>query len=518
MQRRDMLRTLAGLGPGLALAGGLWTRPAGAITASGAAAPFDEAWLREQARMIAAAPFQPVSDAVPESVNWSYDQYLAIHYRRDEALWHGTGLPFQAQFFHRGFLFRAPVAVSEVFEGMARPLHYSPALYDFGPVAPPGDLPDGFGFAGVRLHHPLNRTGVWDELAVFLGASYFRALGRGHRYGISARGVSIDTVADAPEEFPAFRAFWLERPARGASEVVVHALLDGPSLAGAFRIAVQPGADTVMTVSAALFPRRRIEKLGLAPLTSMYLFGTHQPRTIDDFRPEVHDSDGLLLRTGGDEWIWRPLVNPDRRRQSLFTDTSPRGFGLMQRQRDFAEYQDLQAHYERRPSLWVEPLGEWGAGAVELVELPTPFEYHDNIVAAWIPAEPLDPGSERRLDYRLHWCSEVPVAAPVGRVVATRVGRGGVSGTGDSPVRKFVVDFQGGRLDALPSGAEVEAAVTAQRGTVLARVAQANDTAGGWRAFFDVRPDDGADSVELRCTLRLGDAPLTETWAYQWTP
>ncbi len=522
MLRRHFLGTLAALAPGMVLAGGaLGPHRVGAVVPAGEAVPFDAAWLVERARGLAAAPYRPVPETLPPILaELGYDQYFDIRYRPDRALWHGTGLAFQAQFFHMGFLYRQPVTVHEVVEGMARPLRYSSDLFAFGRLFDgPPDLPIDLGFAGLRLHHPLNQPGLWDELCVFLGASYFRALGRGHLYGISARGLAIDTATSQGEEFPVFRDFWLERPGPRTTETVIHALLDSPSATGAYRFAIRPGDDTVMTVAATLFPRRRIDKLGIAPLTSMFLFGTNDRRGFDDFRPQVHDSDGLSLWTGTGEWLWRPLVNPAELQRSLFQDRDPRGFGLMQRERDFNAYQDLEARYERRPSLWVEPIGSWGAGAVELVELPTPFEYHDNIVAAWTPATPAEPGAALRLDYRLHWCTEPPVPFEGARVVSTRLGSGGISGTGPTGTRKFVIDFEGGRLAGLPAAAAVETRVTVARGEALHPVAQKNEVTGGWRAFFDVRPAEtaGGTPLELRCHLALAGEPLSEIWTYQWS-
>lgn len=481
--------------------------------------PFTFEGLIETARQLAAGPYASDTAVLPaEIAEMSYDAHRGIRFHPDHALWRAAGAPFEAQFFHLGGFFERPVHIFEVEDGQAREVLYDPALFDLGTNSFSEELPDDLGFAGFRLHYPLNTPEYRDEVAVFLGASYFRALGRGCRYGLSARGLAIDTAAGNGEEFPAFTAFWLERPSAETGTATVCALLDSPRTAGAYRFRIVPGDTTVIEVEAVLFVREAIEQIGIAPLTSMYLFGSADDRGFDDFRPEVHDSDGLSMHTGAGEWLWRPLRNPARLAVSAFSDDNPRGFGLMQRARDFARYQDLEAHYERRPSLWVEPLSGWGPGTVRLVEIPTELEIHDNIVAFWTPHMPVEAGSEWRLAYRLHWGLEPPFATPLGRVAATWTGQGGVAGTSEGTGnRKFVIDFRGGPLDALGAEAAVEAVVSASTGRVLFPVAQRNGETGGWRAFFDIAPE-GSEPVELRCFLRLEGDALTETWSFQWTP
>ncbi len=473
--------------------------------------PFSEAWLRDRARELAASPYRPPQPPLPEVLaELTYDQHRDIRFDPDQALWRDAGLPFHAQFFHTGWLFQTPVHIFEVQDGMAREVLYLAELFDYGRNELP-PLREDLGFAGFRLHHPLNRQDYFDELAVFLGASYFRALGRGHRYGLSARGLAVNTATRQGEEFPAFTAFWIKRPAPDADRVVVYALLDSPSVAGAYTFTIVPGDTTVLEVSAVLYPRAAMERLGLAPLTSMYLFGPNDRLGADDFRPRVHDSDGLALWTGAGEWIWRPLVNPESLRISSFLDENPRGFGLMQRERDFGAYQDLEARSELRPSAWVEPQGDWGPGRVQLVEIPTDEEIHDNIVAYWVPDEPVEPGGELAFAYRLHWCSAAPESPAGGTVTGTSVGTGHVAGS-----RKFVVDFAGGPLDDLAPDAPVEPVITVWHGEVHNPVAVHNDAVGGWRMFFDLTPESHRP-VEMRAFLRLDETALTETWSYQWT-
>lgn len=500
MRRRQFLQMGAALPLGALLAA--------PYASCAAASAFGDDTVPGLARELAARAYVPPDRALP---GWlekiGYDQYRALRFRPEAALWRGTGLPFQAQFFHRGFLFKERIDVHVVEGGRATPLRYRPGMFDFGKLRAQDD--PSLGFAGFRVHAPLNHPEVFDELFVFLGASYFRGLGRDLAYGLSARGLALGSGDPGPEEFPLFKAFWLEKPAPGADRIVVHALLDSPSVAGAYRFAVVPGAETVMEIDARLYPRVELRNIGVAALTSMYEFDAADRVGIDDFRPAVHDSDGLALLTGGGEQAWRPLNNPATIQHSGFQDRNPRGFGLMQRKRDFADYQDAEAHYERRPSAWVEPLGDWGDGEVHLVELPTGDEYHDNIVAFWRPRAPLAAGREHHWRYRLHWCADHAWQADLARVAATRAGN-------HDGARLYVVDLDGGRLDAMAANARpvVNAAASAGelRGVVAYRVAQS----GTWRMSFEFVPGE-AKVAELRARI-VDDAgrPLSETWLSRW--
>jgi glucans biosynthesis protein len=375
------------------------------------------------------------------------------------------------------------------------------------PPPPPGD----YGFAGFRLHAPINRPDYYDEVCVFLGATYFRAVARNEGYGMSARGLSLKTGNPAGEEFPAFRAFWLERPQRGTNSIVITALLDSQSCSGAMRFSIRPGPETTMDIETSLFPRVDITEAGVGTGTSMFYFDPSGRIGIDDYRPAVHDSDGLLMLTGRGEELWRPLSNPKTLQVSTFGDTSPRGFGLVQRKRTLGDYEDLEAHYERRPSLWVEPIGDWGEGGVQLLEIPTKDEVHDNIVAFWRPKQVLRAKSEVNYTCRLHWADLPPVRGSLARFTATRAGAGPQPGS-----RLFVLDAAGEALKTLPADAQLRFDVTADKGKIANPVAHAAPEIGGWRLSFELLPDKAA-AVELHARLLNGDAPLTETWLYRWT-
>ncbi len=479
------------------------------------AAEFNFDLLQQRARETAARPYAPPVSRVPAWLaGYNYIQHQNIKFDHDHAWWKKEGLPFQLQFFHPGWLFKEAVQIHEVSGGQEKLIGFDPALFNYGSNRLPEAVPADMGFAGLRLHYALERSGAMSELAVFLGASYFRSLARGLHWGLSARGLAINSGGPDPEEFPRFSEFWVERPKAGAASLTVHALLEGPSVAGAYRFVITPGKETVMQVKAALYFRAHPGVVGLAPLTSMFLHGENTGWSKNDFRPEVHDSDGLLMHTGAGEWIWRPLNNPAQVRVSAFADASPRGFGLLQRDRDFAHYDDLEAHYHERPSAWIEPVGDWGRGSVRLVELPSPDETNDNIVAFWTPDKLPAPGEPLTFEYRLRWFGEAKGRPPAGFVASTR--NGAVLDHPDR--RRFVVDFDG---LALPKGVkEPEAVVTVGPGARLIGVGsvQRIGPTGRWRAVFELAADGSGRPVELRCFLRGADKALTETWSNLWTP
>jgi glucans biosynthesis protein len=471
---------------------------------------FEASFVRDMARQMAQQPYKPPDSTLPDELkNLDYQAYRSIRFDPRQALWHDQKLHFTAEFFSRGFLYKDRVDIFEVVNGQAIPFPYRPELFTFDKVkAPTGDV----GFAGFRLHYPLNHADYNDEVCAFLGASYFRAVAKGQGYGLSARGLAIKTAEPGGEEFPLFKTFWLERPAPGSDSIVVHALLDSPSAAGAFRFTIRPGSETIFDTESALYPRADIATAGLAPLTSMFLFDTNDHFGFDDYRNAVHDSSGLALHTGRDEHLWRPLANPHDLQISAFADSSPHGFGLLQRERKFSDYEDAEADYQKRPSLWVEPIGDWGSGVVELVEIPTKQEVNDNIVAFWRPHDPLRAKGEYLRNYRLHWCATEPGAPPLGKAVATRCG---LSWNGKN--RQFVVDFVGDALRDWKSDAAPVLESGCSTGQLVNAVAAALPAVGGWRVSLELDPQDNK-LVEMHARLLGEGKPLTETWLYRWTP
>ncbi|MBL9055880.1 MAG: glucan biosynthesis protein, partial [Rhodobacteraceae bacterium] len=430
-----------------------------------------------------------------------------------------AGSQFRLAAFHMGWLFPEPVRIFEVAEGMATEMRFTTDDFEYlGDLAKKvpehGSLP---GVAGIRLNTPLNRLDKFDELVAFVGASYFRALGRNSAYGLSARGLALNTATAQGEEFPRFSRFYTERGPVGSTSVTVYATLEGPSVTGAYRFVITPGEATTMDVTARLYFRQDVAELGVAPLTSMFLFSEKNRAEFDDYRPNVHDSEGLrIVRAGGDV-IWRPLNNPPQLTGSYFAETAPDSFGLYQRDRDFENYQDTGAHYERRPSLNVKPLGDWGKGNVRLVEIPSDLEGNDNIVAYWVPEAPAKAGDAREFAYRLSW-GDLPHddAEPLAYVHETRSGHGGFSGAETVPgTRKFVIDFKGGMLAALDPKATVEPKVTLTGGELLGTTLQKIDGTDIWRLVIEAQAANGA-IVEMGAHVAGYDRKLTETWLYQW--
>lgn len=477
-----------------------------------AAHAFGFAELSERAQQLARQPHRPAASTLPAELQaLSYDQYRDIRFKPERALWRGEGLPFEVMFFHLGKLQTEPVRIHEITPQGVRPIGFDRQDFDYGKNRLSPQAWGDVGFAGFRVHYPLNRPDYKDELVVFLGASYFRALGAGQHYGLSARGLAIDTVGAGREEFPRFKEFWLRKPGPGEKSLTVYALLDSPRAAGAWQFEIKPGEQTLVEVRSKLYLRQGVATLGLAPLTSMYMFGENQPHP-EDFRPEVHDSDGLMVATKGGEWLWRPLINPRRPLVTSFSLQGLQGFGLMQRDRGFGSYEDTEARYEKRPSAWIEPLGDWGPGRVELVMLPTPDETNDNIVAYWVPERPPAPGQPLELRYRMHWQGDEQRRPPGGWVTQTRSGRGFQQLAENE--HQFIVDFDGPKLAALPPEAALQAVVTAgANGRITERNAYRNTANGSWRMAVRVQQLSASEPVELRAYLQHGNDILTETWS-----
>ena len=471
----------------------------------GAAGPepgFSASVVERRAVELARAPYRDPKTALPPGMDaLNYDGYRAIAFRQERALW--QGLPFRIGLFARGFLYERGVELFEVVDGVAAPIGFAPEMFDTG--GGPA-LPAGLGFAGFRIHAAINQPDRFDEFCVFLGASYFRAVGRDTFYGLSARGLAIGTGQPAPEEFPFFRAFWLERPRPGATALVVHALLDSPSITGAYRFLVRPGETTVMDVECTLHPRVAIPEWGVAPLTSMYQFSPRDGARAKgvDWRTAVHDSGGLAATDGSGATFWRPLANPARLQSTAFGGSDLRGFGLLQRDRAFEDYGDLQVPYERRPSAWVEPVGSWGAGTLDLVEIPTDSEFNDNIVAFWRGREPLRAGADYRFTYRLNWGATVVAAGSLGRVRRMRTG-----GSGRALV--FVLDFTGARLRE-----PIRVVTSATAGVLREGYSGPNGLGEGWRVSLEFDPGDST-VADLSCSLLGAAGPVAEEWRYRWS-
>jgi len=492
------------------------------VGAKAADVPFDFEVLQYRAKTLAAKPYVQRATRVPKELQEiSYDLYRDIRFDPNRAWWRREQLPFQLQFFHPGFIYNKTVQISEIDRGEVKSIDFNPKLFSYNIKARSiGRIPSDMGFTGFRVHYALNNPNYLDELVVFQGASYFRALGQAMRYGLSARGLALNTAEAPGEEFPVFEEFWMVKPQGDSKDLTIYALLDSPSVAGAYRFVIAPGASTAMQVKVAIYQRAdtTIKAFGIAPLTSMFWHGENSASKEGDLRPEVHDSDGLLLERGSGEWLWRPLVNPTGVRVTSFNDENPKGFGLVQRDRNFSSYEDMEAAYNLRPSTWVEPVGAWGRGAVRLVEIPTPDETNDNIVAFWVPEKLPAIGEPIEFEYKLHWFIEGQGGKkpPSGYTVATRIGH---SKTHEPELERFWVDFDSPYLHARGSDSGIEAVVSVGEGAKLVHQSvQKNNFNGTWRVAFSVKPDGTGKPVELRCFLKREPHILTETWSYLWNP
>lgn len=485
--------------------------------------------LTRFARRRAASEYSRPPSPLPTALDdLTYDEYRAVAYRPDAAIWRGASR-FELQLFHPGFLYPHPVQIHLIQDATISRLPFDPALFEYRApaerleeaVAELGSSPPAaLGYAGFRIHYPLNSEASKDEVAVFLGASYFRLLGPGHVHGLSSRGIAVDVAEPTGEEFPDFTAFWLVRPEPDARSLTFFGLLEGPSVTGAYRFELEPGERTVLAVDARLFARQDIRKLGVAPLTSMFLYGPNRARGFDDYRPQVHDSDGLLMHTSRDQWIWRPLSNRSGVQVTSLRDIQPRGFGLVQRDRSFESYLDLEARYHRRPSEWVDIEGDWGRGGVELVELPGPSEFHDNIVSYWSPDDPFRAGEERSYRYRLITFDDRLEDQTLGYVERTRIGLAGLpeaNRTQAEERRRFVIDFGGSTLATGSRLNRITPTLTASSGEISELILQPLPDGEGVRATFVLTPEERTPA-DLILFLEADGERITETWSYLWVP
>jgi periplasmic glucans biosynthesis protein len=478
-----------------------------ALAASSAVA-FDFEDVAREAERVARAPYRKPPPADP-ALAMSYDAYRKLRFKNEHSTWRDSGTPFELRYFPLGRTFTRPLVLHEIVGDQVRRLELPPQAFE-------GTASNAV--AGFRLHRWVGEPRRSEEVGAFLGASYFRLVAQGLRYGLSARGLAVDTVGgSAGEEFPAFTTYWLQRPQPGDTEVRFYALLESPRVTGAYAFVLRPTAgNTVAEVRARLILRAPVARLGVAPLTSMFLGGENQP-PVQDYRPEVHDSDGLQVLSGGGEWLWRPLVNPGGVFVTSHAMAAVRGFGLMQRDRAFTSYQDLEAHYELRPSAWVEPLNDWGPGRVELLQFRTPDETHDNVGAYWVPDKLAGPGQPMEFAWRVTITDSKPLP-PGAWVVQSRYGHGYREGKLPAGRMQFHLDFAGPALQGL-SEEEVEAVATGNHNVRDMRViAQPNPAVQGWRVTLDYERVSPQQPVELRAFLRAGSRTLSETWSHALPP
>lgn len=521
LSRRQMVKALAGLAAALSTTA-ITPVSFGDTSPTGTAFSFDI--LTAQMKALAQRPYQAYTTPLPTPLqNISYDGYREIQPLRDHAVKLSQDFGYIAEPFHMGWLFKEPVEMYQVKDGQAHEVSFTAADFNYHDAATATAMAGITipGVAGFRMDCPMNEPSVMSELVAFLGASYFRALGKGNMYGASARGAVLNSWLSQPEEFPRFSAFYLA-PAEYPAPIAVYAALEGPSLTGAFQFVFDPAKpdrqDTQVDVTARFFFRADVAEMGIAPLTSMFLYSDSNRSQFDDYRPQVHDSDGLLMDGGTGEMAWRALNNPTSLGNSYFAHNNPKAFGLMQRARQFVNYQDDGARYDLRPSILVEPQGDWGEGSVRLIEVPAKLEADDNIVAFWVPKAPFRAGDNAEFKYRLRWGDLLPdPKGPIGYVADTRTGQGGVSGVANkATLRKFVIDFAGGALATLDADeVDAVASIAGQGGKVIFSSVSKIPETGVMRLAIDAEIDT-KDPVELRAYLVGGGRQLTETWLYQW--
>ena len=489
---------------------GLGALPATRALAQAGGDAFDPASVAAAARALAKKPYQaPASGDLPDAyAKLSYEQYVGLRRKPGTALWQNEAVGFAVEPLHRGFVFNAPIHLNVIENGVARQLMYDPGAFEFPPDGPKPPK-DDIGFSGFRILQT-RENGETAEIAIFQGFSFFRALAPGQNLGAVARALAVRTADANGEELPVFRSVWIEKPTLAGNALVIHALLDSESLAGAFRFTLRPGEAAIIDTECALFPRVVVENFGLAAMQASALHSPLEHARFDDLRPEVAEVSGLQMLTGKGEWLWRPVSNRENLQISLFSDENPKGFGLMQRRRKFEQFADFDQHWELRPSLWIEPIDDWGAGALQLIEIPSESEANDNIVAFWRPKQPLTPGTEQSFAYRQFWCWAPPVRPPLATAALARSGKAGKR-------RRFIVEFAGDILVDLQRTADIKPMLTAGPGAIAAMrgfLSRENKT---FHVVFELDP--GAEPLcEIRLALESGGKPLSETWLYRWTP
>lgn len=518
LSRRDVMAGTLAATFAAALTGS--TTPASAAALKfGPPKPFSWATLVERARDAATKeyvqPYRPAPDIVAQI---DYTQHGKIRFKSDDAMFGDSAFP--VTFFPVGKYFPKAIHMNAIDGANAREVLYEPDYFDMPADSPAQKLPEDTGFAGFQVREKSRPDWKTQDWCAFLGASYFRGIGQSGEYGLSARGIAINTASSVPEEFPDFTEFYLQPASSPEQPLVVYAFLDGPSVVGAYRLVIRRTEGVVMDVENQLFMRKDVERFGIAPLTSMYWFDEYDKAYQLEWRRAAHDSEGLALWTGAGERIWRPLNNPPQISASAFVDNNPRGFGLMQRNRDPNHFLDRWLNYERRPSLWIEPVGAWGAGSVQLIEIPTDHEDFDNIGCMWVPKEPIKAGQAHDFRYRMHWMNDEPFqAANLARTIATRIGRGGFPYTRNNPpeIKRFEIEFLGGELDNLPKDVKPEAVISASRGTISSTFVETTSWNKAWRVQFDIA-SEGPDPIDIRAFLKHGDTALSETWLFKLHP
>ncbi|WP_081297883.1 MULTISPECIES: glucan biosynthesis protein G [unclassified Gilliamella] len=491
------------------------------ISFSSWAFSFDD--VAEKAEKLSKKAYVQPSKNIPnELASLQFADYQKILFNHQKAYWGDRKNRFKLEFYHEGMYFDVPIKINEIVDNKVNPIEYDPNYFDLSPINLDKLSSKDLGFAGFKVHYPINNpTKTDDEIFSALGGSYFRAVGKDQHYGLSARGLAIDTGEMSGEEFPRFKEYWIERPEPNQKHLVIYALLDSPSVTGAYKITLVPSIDTTITVQARVFFRNSVKKLGIAPLTSMFLFGPNYPSPLLNYRPAMHDSNGLSILASNNEWIWRPLNNPKRLSFSSYSLENPKAFGLIQRDKGFDDYQDLDDHYEQRPSVWVEILNNWQKGRVELVEIPTADETNDNIVAFWVPEKQYQAGDVLDTKYRLHYTLNEKQRYPnnVAQAISTRLSLGDIKQA--NLIRKldgsnaYVIDFAGPELSEKDP---VKVISSINNGAIVSCDVQYNPIIKGWRVIvrFNVEDNKKATDIRIQLASQATNEVISETWSGQY--
>ena len=474
----------------------------------------------DKAEQLAGSSWQAPPQVPTFLQDLSYHDYQGIRFKPERSLWADEDTPFGVMLTPPGLFYHHAVALNIIEGEQAEPLVFDKTQFDYPNSELEKLIPADVGYAGFRLTFPFADPEVANQFLVFAGASYYRAVGRDNNFGISGRGIAVDTGLPKGEEFPSFIEFWLEKPEADATSLRFYGLLDGKSLTGAYQFEVTPGDATSLQVRSVLFPRQNIDLIGVAPLTSMFYYGENTLRPDGEWRPEVHDSDGLLIHDGASgEWLWRPLNNPAALSMDYFSASQIKGFGLLQRDAEFRSYMDAEAGYGTRPSTWVEPQGDWGKGHLVLTQLPTADETNDNIVAFWTPETALERGNAYHYDYQVRFGNADLASSPMARAVDSFLGDGTRIGGGDAEgAVRVIVDFEGGPLAERSADAAVASQVTVlEDGELLEHFVEYVAPLERWRLSVLVRPAANRP-LSLRAYLHEQEQTLTETWTYQLLP
>jgi len=366
-----------------------------------------------------------------------YEKYSEIRFKPEYTFWRENS-KFHMQFFPQGYIYQESIKINEVWEDYQTPIFYQGSYFSI----PHGINIDKFnelsGFSGLKLLYPINSENVHEEFAVFQGSSYFRIISKGQIYGLSARGIAINTGLQTPEEFPIFSEFWIEKPKPKSEKVIVHSHLVGNSIEGYYKFTLYPGEVSKAEVTFESIIKRDIEKIGIAPLTSMFWYG-ESSTSLNPPYPESHDSDGLLIQDD-QTFIWIPLENPKKPTTTIFKVKKLKGFGLMQRDREFSSYEDPRYEYHKRPSAWVEPVNSenWENGYISLYRIPTRDDLMDNIIVFYSPEKLPTKGDNIKFSYNIKMIDKLKLDDDFAEVVSTKIIQ-----NKDKNLISFFIDFKG---------------------------------------------------------------------------